>query len=136
MGDDDGDIVYDIRDGDSDEEFDVELVLDDDFLAEEEEPLSPPLAVRGMTELDKNKFKKTVEVPTILVEEHHVGKVVKSIKKHMLVMRKLQNITKDTESPGKKRILLDPYLLMDESVTDLKEELQIDESNMVGKVIN
>lgn len=92
--------------------------------------LSPPLCVQRMTELDKSKFTKTVKVPCITLEEVYVGKLMKSIKKHVLCMRSLKNII--NREPGKKTILLQPSLLTDGRADNLKDRLQIDETPLVS----
>lgn len=70
--------------------------------------LLPPTVVQGMTSLDKDLFKKTIQVVSLTVGEKRVGELVKTLKQHLIHMRNIKNISKSPIS-GKRSFLLDPH---------------------------
>ncbi|XP_066535757.1 tRNA (guanine(37)-N1)-methyltransferase isoform X2 [Hoplias malabaricus] len=73
-----------------------------------------PLAVRGMTTLDREAFTQTISVPAIRIPTSVLNKVVKSLKKVALQRPGLKRVVDDnqkkTDSDGKdyRLLLLDP----------------------------
>nr|CAG4649467.1 EOG090X08TI [Scapholeberis mucronata]SVE93713.1 EOG090X08TI [Scapholeberis mucronata] len=83
--------------------------------------------VRGMTQLDRSKFVKEIDVPSAVVHHQNIGKSMKVLKKYLLKMEKLKAIT-DVEGTEERRILLDPVLF--ETFEKLGEEEQEKLSDM------
>uniref|UniRef100_A0A182N8A5 tRNA (guanine(37)-N1)-methyltransferase n=1 Tax=Anopheles dirus TaxID=7168 RepID=A0A182N8A5_9DIPT len=58
--------------------------------------LHPPPAVRGMTQLDRGAFSKTIKVPHLLVpKEKNLNDVCRSIKKYLLKMERYKPVVTD-----------------------------------------
>lgn len=82
--------------------------------------LLPPASVRGMTDLDRDKFKKTVKLPKLNVTEVNLHSVLPHLKRLLLKIVKHKSI--ETSADGTKKLLLHPL-----SVTcfgDLPEEVR------------
>lgn len=73
------------------------------------ELLRPPVEVRGMTILNREKFNKTIQVPRLWVPEEKSQRVLPSVKKLLLKMEKLKPVKplKFNEQEGR-QILLHP----------------------------
>ena len=73
------------------------------------ELLRPPVEVRGMTVLDREKFNKTIQVPRLWVPEEKLQRVLPLVKKLLLKMEKLKPVKplKYNEHEGR-QILLHP----------------------------
>lgn len=88
-----------------------------------EKIISPPACIRGMKELDKSKFMKTIPVPVLTVDVSLVHSVINTVKHYLLKKDKIKRIRDDPDS-GKKLIYLDPDLVKDfDSFDDKHREL-------------
>ncbi|XP_072533375.1 tRNA (guanine(37)-N(1))-methyltransferase [Salminus brasiliensis] len=87
---------------------------------------TPPPAVRGMTELDREAFTQTINIPAIRIPTTVINKVVKSLKKVALqrpgLKRVIEDHQKTTDSDGKEHrlLLLDPQSVS--SAEDFSQE--------------
>lgn len=82
--------------------------------------LWPPSSVRGMTTLDREKFRKTVKLPKLDVTEISLKSVMPHIKRLVLKIQRHKSI--ETSSDDRKKLILHPM-----SVTcfgDLPEEIR------------
>ena len=70
----------------------------------------PPECVRGMKELDPEAFRKTVEIPGLLIPAKSVGKILKdkTLRKRLMKMRKLRNVAELGKDHSEKVLLFDP----------------------------
>lgn len=64
-----------------------------------------------MTSLNRELFKKTLQVITLTVKEPDVGGVIKLLKKHLICIRNFKNVR--TFENGKRMLLLDPQTYLD-----------------------
>ena len=78
--------------------------------------------VRGMTELDRNKFSKEVNVPSVEIPSQNIGKSMHVFKKYLLKMEKLKPVVGVDGTIERKKVLLDPLLF--ETLEKLSEEQQ------------
>ncbi|XP_065213675.1 tRNA (guanine(37)-N1)-methyltransferase isoform X3 [Planococcus citri] len=84
---------------------------------------SPPACIRGMKELDKDKFLKKIQVPLLSIDVNLVHSVINTVKRYLLKMDKIKQVYDDPDS-GRKLIYLDPNLVKDfESFDDKHREL-------------
>nr|CAG4638558.1 EOG090X08TI [Cyclestheria hislopi] len=95
--------------------------------------LLPPESVRGMQQLDREKFTKQITVPSLLVANENVGKSMKVLKKYLLKVEKLKPVVEDTEE--KKRVLLNPNLfggfkIFDEDQLQTLKDLDVAENHL------
>jgi tRNA (guanine37-N1)-methyltransferase len=73
--------------------------------------LQPPPHVRGMTQLDRNAFTKSIKVPTLRLGANvNFNSVLPSVKKLLLKMDHLKPVLNDTDTASKK-ILLHPSVV-------------------------
>jgi tRNA (guanine37-N1)-methyltransferase len=92
--------------------------------------LSPPEEVKGMTELDREKFRKTVSFPSITIPKKLIGKVVglKAIKNATIdKLNKIKPIS-DGKLPDEKLILFNPTAINDNLKTEICDTI----NNVVG----
>ena len=89
--------------------------------------ICPPDVVRGMKDLDRTKFVKTVTVPSILVNRTDVPQVLPVVKKSLLKVPKIKGMI-DSDDSSKKLILLNPEQV--KTFSDLPEESR----NVLGKL--
>ncbi|EFP06005.1 hypothetical protein CRE_04935 [Caenorhabditis remanei] len=85
--------------------------------------LQPPEAVRGMTKLDKEAFRLTVDLPVIEIEASDVGSVTRRVRlESFLIGHKLRPLknTMDSEKEGKKYLVFNPEKV---EKNDLKEKI-------------
>ena len=84
-----------------------------------------PEDVRGMTQLDRKKFAKEIDVPCVEVASQSIGSSIKTLKKYLLKIEKLKPIVDVEGSSEKKRLLLDPLLFesLEKLDKDEKEKL-------------
>ncbi|XP_055291740.1 tRNA (guanine(37)-N1)-methyltransferase isoform X3 [Moschus berezovskii] len=80
------------------------------------ELFSPPSDVRGMTELDRTAFKKTVTIPVLKVRKEIVNKLMRSLKRAAL------------QRPGIKRVIEDPE--------DEEGQVMIDKNPGITSAVN
>uniref|UniRef100_H0XEM0 tRNA (guanine(37)-N1)-methyltransferase n=2 Tax=Otolemur garnettii TaxID=30611 RepID=H0XEM0_OTOGA len=72
------------------------------------ELFSPPSDVRGMTELDRTAFKKTVTIPVLKVKKEIVNKLMRSLKRVALQRPGIKRVIEDPEDEESRLIMLDP----------------------------
>ncbi|XP_042877112.1 tRNA (guanine(37)-N1)-methyltransferase-like isoform X2 [Penaeus japonicus] len=84
--------------------------------------LLPPLSVRGMQELNREAFQKTITVPQVIVESRVISQALKKVKRYLLKLEKLKPVETTEDNPEMKRILLNPLLVKD--INDIKVCLQ------------
>lgn len=58
----------------------------------------PPESVRGMTELDKSKFQKEINVPCLKLKNVKLSKIMPPLKKYLLKMESFKPVQNDSES--------------------------------------
>ncbi|MXQ87377.1 hypothetical protein E5288_WYG001522 [Bos mutus] len=88
------------------------------------ELFSPPSEVRGMTELDRTAFKKTVTIPVLKVRKEVVNKLMRSLKRAALQRPGIKRVIEDPEDGEGRLIMLDPYKMFTVDSFE-KEELSI-----------
>ncbi|XP_034249624.1 tRNA (guanine(37)-N1)-methyltransferase [Thrips palmi] len=88
----------------------------------EKDLLLPPSSVNGMKILDREKFSKSIYVPYLLVSKENIPNTLKVTKKYLLKMPNL-NPVQTIEGSSDKKIILDPFKLMDCLASDEKEKL-------------
>ncbi|KAM5273606.1 tRNA (guanine(37)-N(1))-methyltransferase [Ctenodactylus gundi] len=88
------------------------------------ELFSPPSDVRGMTELDRTAFKKTVTIPVLTVRKEIVNRLMRSLKRVALQRPGIKRVIEDPADDGCRLIMLDPYK-MSTSASFEKAELSI-----------
>ncbi|XP_071971917.1 tRNA (guanine(37)-N(1))-methyltransferase isoform X1 [Engystomops pustulosus] len=104
---------------------------------EEAELFSPNPNVRGMVDLDRDAFTKTIQVPVLRVRKEILNKVMKSLKHKVLRRPHLKRIIDDPKDDNNKDIILDPFLVTsEESFDDRDRELfkQLDLCPQVSQV--
>lgn len=82
--------------------------------------LLPPISVRGITILDREKFKKIVQIPKLNVTEINLKSVLPHIKRMLLKMQRHKSI--ESTSDGTKKLLLHPMAVT--CFGDLPEEIR------------
>ncbi|XP_068110524.1 tRNA (guanine(37)-N1)-methyltransferase [Hyperolius riggenbachi] len=75
---------------------------------------SPNPNVRGMTELDREAFTKTIQVPVLKVKKEILNKVVKTLKQKLIHRPKLKRVMDVPDEEDHKNIVLDPLLVTSE----------------------
>ncbi|KAH0620293.1 hypothetical protein JD844_020472 [Phrynosoma platyrhinos] len=70
---------------------------------------NPHPRVRGMTELNRDAFKREVVVPAVKVNKDIINKLVKSLKEVLIKRPGLKRVIEDPEDEGRRFILLDPH---------------------------
>uniref|UniRef100_A0A452F792 tRNA (guanine(37)-N1)-methyltransferase n=1 Tax=Capra hircus TaxID=9925 RepID=A0A452F792_CAPHI len=88
------------------------------------ELFSPPSDVRGMIELDRTAFKKTVTIPVLKVRKEVVNKLMRSLKRAALQRPGIKRVIEDPEDEEGRLIMLDPYKMFTVDSFE-KEELSI-----------
>lgn len=88
------------------------------------ELFSPPSDVRGMTELDRTAFKKTVTIPVLKVRKEIVNKLMRSLKRAALQRPGIKRVIEDPEDEESRLIMLDPYKMFTDDSFE-KGELSI-----------
>lgn len=84
--------------------------------------LKPPNIVRGMTILDREKFKKIVKMPTLHVCENYLNSILPHMKPMILKLPCYKSVIESTDGDGAKRIRLHPNLIS--CFGDLPEEIR------------
>lgn len=95
--------------------------------------------VRGMTELNRDKFVKDICVPSVQVVSSNVGKSMRILKKYLLKIEKVKPV-RETESEAR-TILLDPinfksYGKLDTEEKDCLAELKISEDSFSDTTVH
>ncbi|BFZ07905.1 hypothetical protein BsWGS_10944 [Bradybaena similaris] len=90
--------------------------------------VAPPDNVRGMTQLQRDAFTKTVKIPALKMLKSDINRSQKVLKPLLLKVRKLKPVVDVNDSSSEKSrclILLDPDKLHDDSLSqDQKMQLQ------------
>lgn len=86
----------------------------------EHSDLLPPSSVRGMTTLDRDRFKKLVKLPKLDVTEVSLKSVLPHIKRMLLKIQRHKSI--EVASDGTKKLLLHPAIVT--CFGDLPEEVR------------
>ncbi|XP_066464302.1 tRNA (guanine(37)-N1)-methyltransferase isoform X2 [Eleutherodactylus coqui] len=98
---------------------------------------SPNPSVRGMVDLDRNAFTKTIQVPVLKLRKEIVNKVMKTLKHRLLHRPQMKRIIDDPKDDNTKSVILDPYIVTSEDVFDERDRAffkQIDISPQVRQV--
>ncbi|XP_031621059.1 tRNA (guanine(37)-N1)-methyltransferase [Contarinia nasturtii] len=82
--------------------------------------LQPPSSVRGMTLLDREKFKKIVQIPKLNVTDVNLKSILPHIKRMLLKIQRHKSI--EIENDGTKKLLLHPTAIT--CFGDLPEEVR------------
>lgn len=72
---------------------------------------SPPACVRGMTELNRDSFKKNIIVPHVTVKSSEINGALKCLKKYLLKLHKFKCVQNDENDADKKVLVLNPLLV-------------------------
>jgi hypothetical protein len=89
--------------------------------------LSPPECVKGMTQLDKKMFNKTICVPFIQINDNHLENALKCVKPFLLKLKDFNPIETNSEDNNKRIILLNPELIstIDDIIKDNENKKRI-----------
>ncbi|XP_056403346.1 tRNA (guanine(37)-N1)-methyltransferase isoform X2 [Hyla sarda] len=79
---------------------------------------SPNPSVRGMVNLDRDAFTKTVQVPVLKIRKEIINKVMKSLKHKLLHRPHVKRIIDDPKDENDKNVILDPFLVTSEDSFD------------------
>ncbi|XP_041131165.1 tRNA (guanine(37)-N1)-methyltransferase-like isoform X1 [Polyodon spathula] len=72
---------------------------------------TPPAGVRGMTQLDRGAFRKTISVPAIKVKKEVINKLMKSLKNVALQRPGIKRVVEDPDDENHRLVLLDPFTI-------------------------
>ncbi|XP_043930416.1 tRNA (guanine(37)-N1)-methyltransferase isoform X2 [Protopterus annectens] len=75
---------------------------------EEEHVFMPPRHVHGMTELKRDAFTKSINVPALKVKKEIINRLMKPLKQIALQRPGLKRVMEDPEDENKRLIILDP----------------------------
>lgn len=81
----------------------------------------PPESVCGITVLDYDLFTKNVNLPFIVTSFENLQSVSKMLKPYFLKMTNLKPVQKYENDEDKFRIILNPDLLKDDAVSNIKD---------------
>eukprot|EP00092_Neocalanus_flemingeri_P024684 GFUD01026773.1.p1 GENE.GFUD01026773.1~~GFUD01026773.1.p1 ORF type:complete len:466 (+),score=96.74 GFUD01026773.1:45-1442(+) len=81
-------------------------------------PIPPPPSVKGMTEWEADLFTTTALIPSIAVNQEHIGAARKFMEKYILKMFNLKPV-QESSIPNRKLVLLNPELVS--QFRDLKD---------------
>ncbi|KFP06465.1 tRNA (guanine(37)-N1)-methyltransferase, partial [Calypte anna] len=84
---------------------------------------SPHPEVRGMTQLNREAFKRTVVVPALKVKKELVNTLLKSLKHTVLQRPGLKRVVEDPENEDSRFLLLDPHKLPEFSLGEPEQEV-------------
>ncbi|XP_041514759.1 tRNA (guanine(37)-N1)-methyltransferase isoform X2 [Microtus oregoni] len=76
------------------------------------ELFSPPSEVRGMTELDRTAFKKTVSIPVLKVRKEVVNRLMRALKRVALQRPGIKRVIEDPNDGDTRLIMLDPFKML------------------------
>ncbi|XP_067894886.1 tRNA (guanine(37)-N1)-methyltransferase isoform X2 [Heterodontus francisci] len=91
---------------------------------------TPPTAVRGITELNRDLFTKNVALPALKVKKDVVNKVMKSLKNVTLKRPGLKRVIEDSEDKMCRLILLDPCKISCSESFEASEKAVLKEYNV------
>ncbi|XP_058843961.1 tRNA (guanine(37)-N1)-methyltransferase-like isoform X1 [Acipenser ruthenus] len=72
---------------------------------------TPPAGVRGMTQLDRDAFRKTISVPAIKVKKEVINKLMKSLQNVALQRPGIKRVVEDPDDENHRLVLLDPFTI-------------------------
>lgn len=76
------------------------------------ELFSPPSEVRGMTELDRAAFKKTVSIPVLRARKEVVNRLMRALKRVALQRPGIKRVVEDPDDGDTRLIMLDPFKML------------------------
>ncbi|XP_069807341.1 tRNA (guanine(37)-N1)-methyltransferase isoform X2 [Dendropsophus ebraccatus] len=79
---------------------------------------APNPGIRGMVNLDRNAFTKTIQVPVLKIRKEIIHKVMKSLKHKLIHRPHLKRIIDDPKDENNKNVILDPFLVTCENSFD------------------
>ncbi|KFZ58503.1 tRNA (guanine(37)-N1)-methyltransferase, partial [Antrostomus carolinensis] len=84
---------------------------------------SPHPDVRGMTQLNREAFKRTVVVPALKVKKEIVNTLLKSLKRTVLQRPGLKRVVEDPEDEDSRLVILDPHKIPEFSLAESEQEV-------------
>ncbi|KAM4665410.1 tRNA (guanine(37)-N(1))-methyltransferase isoform 3-T4 [Amazona ochrocephala] len=84
---------------------------------------SPHPGVRGMTQLNREAFKRTVVVPVLKVKTEIVNTLLKSLKHVVLQRPGLKRVIEDPEDENSRFLILDPHKIPEFSLGESEQEV-------------
>ncbi|XP_043553179.1 tRNA (guanine(37)-N1)-methyltransferase isoform X1 [Chiloscyllium plagiosum] len=91
---------------------------------------TPPTTVRGITELNRDLFRKNVALPALKVKKDVVNKVTKSLKNSTLKRPGLKRVVEDSKDEMYRFILLDPCRISCMESFEISEKAVLKEYNV------
>lgn len=76
------------------------------------ELFSPPSDVRGMRELDRTAFKKTVSIPVLKARKEVVNRLMRALRRVALQRPGIKRVIEDPKDEDSRLIMLDPYRML------------------------
>lgn len=98
---------------------------------------SPNPSVRGMVNLDRDAFTKTIQVPALKIRKEIINKVMKTLKHKLIHRPQVKRIIDDPKDDTNKNVLLDPFIVTSEDSFDERDHeifKQLDISPQVSQV--
>ncbi|XP_067848004.1 tRNA (guanine(37)-N1)-methyltransferase isoform X2 [Heptranchias perlo] len=109
----------------------TELVMKSAHNPEEDINLyTPPTAVRGITELNRDLFRKNVALPALKMKKDIINKVMKSLKNVALKRPGLKRVIEDSEDEMYRLVLLDPCKISCSESFGAAEKAVLEEYNV------
>uniref|UniRef100_A0A8C6ZJ19 tRNA (guanine(37)-N1)-methyltransferase n=1 Tax=Nothoprocta perdicaria TaxID=30464 RepID=A0A8C6ZJ19_NOTPE len=84
---------------------------------------SPPPRVRGMTQLDREAFKRTIVVPVLKVQKEIIGSLLKPLKHTLLQRPGLKRVIEDPDDENSRLVMLDPHKIPEFSLGGSEQEV-------------
>ncbi|XP_062433103.1 tRNA (guanine(37)-N1)-methyltransferase [Rhea pennata] len=84
---------------------------------------SPPPKVRGMTQLNREAFKRTVVVPVLKVKKERISTLLKSLKHTILQRPGLKRVVEDPDDENSRLLILDPHKIPEFSLGESDQEV-------------
>ncbi|NXA35647.1 TRM5 methyltransferase, partial [Eudromia elegans] len=84
---------------------------------------SPPPSVRGMTQLDREAFKRTIVVPVLKVKKEIIGSLLKSLKHSLLQRPGLKRVIEDPDDENSRLVMLDPHKIPEFSLGGSEQQV-------------
>ncbi|XP_044128106.1 tRNA (guanine(37)-N1)-methyltransferase [Bufo gargarizans] len=78
----------------------------------------PNPSVRGMVNLDRDAFSKTIQVPVLKIRKEIINKVMKTLKHKLIHRPHVKRISDDPEDDSIKNVILDPFIVSSEDSFD------------------
>ncbi|KAM3920170.1 tRNA (guanine(37)-N(1))-methyltransferase [Leptodactylus fuscus] len=79
---------------------------------------SPNPRVRGMLNLDREAFNKTIQVPVLKIRKEIINDVMKGLKNKLIHRPHIKRIIDDPEDENQKNVVLDPFIVTSEDSFD------------------